>query len=542
MIASKKFKSEGTKKDENTSDQTNVMATSIMEVETREPNETTPASNIPHQRSGYNIETKKQNFKLNRQNIKSNQNTGENPGSRKIRDPICIYVNKEFEKYLDSSPKLLKYVNDNTTVKPRSIMRDKKRVLLYPETISDAEELMNPETDLFPGCPRRNIGMEKLALVFINISQEDVDNFQEIRDLFFKLSISGSCPLIKDNYNSKIIKVFFHSFKEKLLTLQYYYKNGITLENENIKINIRVEPCIKPINQCNKCNKYQHREDSCREKLHHCSYCNKTDHPFNQCQETTMNCTNCGGNHNAYNHRECEKFKNIKKLEVRKEIENLLGLTSGSIAKNSGITYAEITQAHKMTIPVIATPASQNHIQTELNEDIIKKLEHALENSNNCVNTAKLTLDAARRILEKVDENMKTVARKECEFFFAETSKVIDQKVTDLRSEFSNWYYELQSQINQKNDNWNHRRPTTPNLTFQMPNPIQTQPQSLNQSNTTPNISYLVPNYIQTQAQNLNQNSLIQNQPMSHAAFLNSNPTSVPQGNSTYTVLQNVTK
>ena len=70
---------------------------------------------------------------------------------------------------------------------------------------------------------------------------------------------------------------------------------------------------------------------------------------------------------------------------------------------------------------------------------------------------------------------MKTVARKECDFFFAVLSNLIDQKVTELRTEFSNWYYELQSQINQKNHNLYHRRPTTPNLTFQKPNPIQKQ-------------------------------------------------------------------
>ena len=83
-------------------------------------------------------------------------------------------------------------MNEKSTVKPRSVMRDKKRVLLYPETMNDVEELMNPDTDLFPGCPRRNIALEKLFLVFINISQEDVDSIQEFRDIFFKLNISGS--------------------------------------------------------------------------------------------------------------------------------------------------------------------------------------------------------------------------------------------------------------------------------------------------------------------------------------------------------------
>ena len=144
------------------------------------------------------------------------------------------------------------------------------------------------------------------------------------------------------------------------------------------------------------------------------------------------------------------KIQNSKKLEVRKEIENLLGLTSGSVARNSGVTYAEITQETRHHTSLPTGPTNQNHLSNELNGDIFKKLETAIENSNRYANAAKLTLDKAQKMLEKVDERMKTVARVECEYFFEKTTKVIDHKVNVLRNEFSNWYFELQNQITQQ--------------------------------------------------------------------------------------------
>ena len=63
------------------------------------------------------------------------------------------------------------------------------------KTIEDIEELMKIDGTLFPGCYRRNIGLKKLVLVFINISQKD-DISVEISDLFKKLNITDSSPIV----------------------------------------------------------------------------------------------------------------------------------------------------------------------------------------------------------------------------------------------------------------------------------------------------------------------------------------------------------
>ena len=188
------------------------------------------------------------------------------PDQKQIREPICIYINNKYEKILESSPKLLEYVRCNSTAKFRSVMRDKKKALIFPETNEDTEELMKIDGTLFPGCYRRNIGLEKLALVFINISQKDVLSV-EISDLFKELNITGSSPIVKNKDDAKIIKVFFKSAKDKLIAFSNHHRNGINITLSGNDLNIKVEPCT--IQHCNRCNKLQHREDKCKENKNH---------------------------------------------------------------------------------------------------------------------------------------------------------------------------------------------------------------------------------------------------------------------------------
>ena len=79
----------------------------------------------------------------------------------------------------------------------------------------------------------------------------------------------------------------------------------------------------------------------CKEQQNFCSYCNQTDHAFNECKATEFYCTNCGGIHNAYNYRQYEKYKNLKRIEVKKEIEYLLGLASGTLSRREVVSYSE---------------------------------------------------------------------------------------------------------------------------------------------------------------------------------------------------------
>ena len=143
---------------------------------------------------------------------------------------------------------------------------------------------------------------------------------------------------------------------------------------------------------------------------------------------------------------------------------------------------------------------------------------------------------------------------------------MIDHKVNYLRNEFSNWYFELQNQIPQKNDTWSYRcsitpntsyqnpklaQPQTqisnqnnelPNIPYQIPNLVINQPQNTNQNSITPNLSYQTFNPLQPQTQSFNHNGMITTQPKPHTAFSNTTSSVVPQGNPTYTILQNVSK
>ena len=323
-------------------------------------------------------------------------------------------------------------------------MRDSKKALIFPETNEDITELMKTDTNLFPGCYRRNIGLEKLALVFVNISLNDINSSQSLTSLLTDLKVTEVCPIVKENENAKIIKVFFNSYKDKLTTLANYYRQGIKIKTEEAKLNIKVEPCIKAIHQCNRCNKLQHREDKCKQQLNFCSYCNQTDHVFNECKSSEFYCTNCGGNHNAYDYRMCEKYKNLKILEIKKETEYLLGLTSGTLSRREGILYAEcLSYSGSSSVNGMLNSNSSNSapLNSNCNEEVLNKLDIAIKNSQSCVQAASESLSTAQKILEKVDESMRMIAKNECESYYTRTIREVDEKVLNLRTEFNQLIY-----------------------------------------------------------------------------------------------------
>ena len=133
-------------------------------------------------------------------------------------------------------------------------------------------------------------------------------------------NVSGICPIVKDYQSAKIIKVFFKTHKDKITTLANNHRQGIKINTEEAVLTIKFEPCIRAIEQCNRCNKLQHREDKFRQQHNYCSYCNQTDHVFNECEANEFYRTNFGGNHNAYNYKDCEKYINLKRVEVKKRL------------------------------------------------------------------------------------------------------------------------------------------------------------------------------------------------------------------------------
>ena len=89
------------------------------------------------------ILNKRQNFISNKNSTRINKDKKHSSETKTIREPVCIYFDNRFDKVIDSSPKLLKYVKDNTSARVRSVMRDRKKALIFPETNEDIEELMS---------------------------------------------------------------------------------------------------------------------------------------------------------------------------------------------------------------------------------------------------------------------------------------------------------------------------------------------------------------------------------------------------------------
>ena len=498
---------------------------------------------ITHSTATNNLQSKRQNF-MEKFVAKKYDSSTPNTPSNRVRDPICIYLDKKHQTYLDSSPKLLQYIKDNSTAKIRSVMKDKQRALLYPETIEDAENIMDPDSNLFPGCHRRNIGTEKLSLIFVNVSQNDLSQNPLLQYTFDELNITGSSPLSKDNKDAKIIKVFFKSHKDKLFTLSNYYKFGININIEGQEMTIRVEPCIKSIPQCNRCNKLLHREENCKENAQYCSYCNKTDHSFEHCNGSRLECTNCGGSHNAYNYRECEKYKSIKRLEIKKEIENQLGLMTGSLSKSYGLTYAN--SVIQNVIPQNLTLSKQtNSINGTLSNEIISKIEKAIGTSVDCVRTAKESLDSAQKLLEKVEENMKAIAQRECQQVLKITLKEVDSRVSNLRSEVISWISNSNS-INKTQLNMNPELNDSYFLSTANTNHnLMSSNSHYGLQNNSQQTQSLMYNHSHHQINNLNQPNNQQNHQICSQMQNQNNATiatNVPLGNTTYAVLNNVSQ
>ena len=67
----------------------------------------------------------------------------------------------------------------------------------------------------------------------------------------------------------------------------------------------------------------------------------------------------------------------------------------------------------------------------------LKKLDIAVKSSHNCVQVATKSLNTAQKMLEKVEENMRMIAKNECELYYIKTIREVDNKVMSLRSEFN---------------------------------------------------------------------------------------------------------
>ena len=131
---------------------------------------------------------------------------------------------------------------------------------------------------------------------------------------------------------------------------------------------------------------------------------------------------------------------------------------TGSLSKSYGLTYAN--SVIQNVIPQNLTLSKQtNSINGTLSNEIISKIEKAIGTSVDCVRTAKESLDSAQKLLEKVEENMKAIAQRECQQVLKITLKEVDSRVSNLRSEVISWISNSNS-INKTQLNMNPKSTT----------------------------------------------------------------------------------
>ena len=122
----------------------------------------------------------------------------------------------------------------------------------------------------------------------------------------------------------------------------------------------------------------------------------------------------------------------MKRFENKKEIEYLLGLTSGTLSRREGIMYAEcLTKSGSSLSNGTSSPSNPNFggLNPNSNEEVFEKLDISILNSQNCVQAASESLNIAQRMMEKVEENMILIARNECEVYYTRTIREVDEKV-----------------------------------------------------------------------------------------------------------------
>ena len=145
-------------------------------------------------------------------------------------------------------------------------------------------------------------------------------------------------------------------------------------------------------------------------------------------------------------------------------------MISGSLSKREGITYAGSVVSTLTSIPRPNKDKNETEVMANLthnqnnqfNDEIMVKLNLAIQNSQTCAQVAAENLNTA----QKVDENMKLIARKECEIFYNKTIREVDEKVMNLRNEFSHWFINGQPILHQQQSNTNNHLMTNNGLSY----------------------------------------------------------------------------
>ena len=169
-----------------------------------------------------------------------------------------------------------------------------------------------------------------------------------------------------------------HMLKIRLASKQQADKiknSGIKLFSQIIpSYNINIEE-YRPVTQCYRCYKFDHRTNQCKATEDVCSKCAATGHTHKNCNSSTLKCLNCDGNHAAVSFR-CP----VKKTEQKNQNSPAPQTTTPTISyANAATTNTTPAPSSTSTSTAAKNTSSPDHSQKLLLADQI--IQYAIRNS-----------------------------------------------------------------------------------------------------------------------------------------------------------------
>lgn len=180
------------------------------------------------------------------------------------------------------------------------------------------------DKSFFEGEKKKNIKEESFPLLIRNVSLQDIQDDNELKNKLTSLGASGFAKVGPNSKpNSSLIKMFCHRSEARL---NFLLMRQVNCQTKATRYEIKTMAMTKRVTQCDTCHEVGHEADKCSKEELVCAYCNE-EHPTEDCtvkdDPGCYYCANCTDVHDSYNRAKCEKLKQAEEILQKLEIENL---------------------------------------------------------------------------------------------------------------------------------------------------------------------------------------------------------------------------
>ena len=233
----------------------------ISEVQNKAPHSKTE----PQAKSSTQKHTKNRySSSYKRDNLEKKQTSNGNDGLDK---PLAIIITASDDMMHEIEEEKLTEKLNSLEIKIRRKNIVNNRVYLYPETSTDAQAILNENSELLKGCPRIDLETKATYLLLFEISFNEINENENVAKFLKSIGITEWQPLLSDA-DCLSVKCQCNSRQTTGEILEKYYIDGFKVVlNSNLSTKVTVEPDVPNPLQCYNCFKLtNHVKSSCPNK------------------------------------------------------------------------------------------------------------------------------------------------------------------------------------------------------------------------------------------------------------------------------------